>query len=152
MEPSHESLTAAVAAFGDPELASWVASPSSYILREAERPELAHHELWFVIPMHVRPPMSFYAARSTGGQEVLVTTGNAEAVDTIVRAESLTDDALMTVAFDLLRPQGRHLTLEGGQVARTGGRIDLHLQVTDRVAGPRQWHVILDGENSRFQA
>lgn len=156
MQPTHDEILAAVATCGDPEYAAWVSVPGTYVLRPAEVPDLPHHPVWFVIPGEVPHPMSFYVARGPGAEAAVVTSGNPEAVDALVRAEPglVTSPRLPALVFDLLRDQSRHLQLVEGsaRVTPQGTGLTLTFQVLDKVRGiPQAWTVLLDGDRSGLQ-
>ena len=142
--PTHEEVTGAVAALSDPELAGWVESPTSYVLRPADIAVLRHHAAWYVIPIQISRPMGFYVVRGPDGA-VRVSSEQPKAVYTILRAEpelAISAD-LPKAVFELLRPQARSLTFLDGSVQTTPEGWSLTLHVANQDQARETWEVTL---------
>ncbi len=150
MEPTHASVQAAAAAI-DAELAAWTATPESYILRPAKRPELTQHQLYFLIPVDASHPISVFLAVK-GNEAPFVTTGRPEAAWRVVEAEPTlaTSPALPVVVHDLLRDQTRHQqVVEGsGAVSADDTGWTVTFVVDDQASGRERWTVRLAGPAS----
>lgn len=113
---SHTQVTGAVAATGDQELASWVATPGSYVTEPVPMRELAHHQLFRVMPGEVSQPMSFLIALHTGSGQAMVTTSNAGALASLLAAEPAlaSSPELAERVFQLVREESRRQKLLRG--------------------------------------
>lgn len=150
-EPSHPEILAAAQATEDPEMAAWVATPESYILRPASIPGLLHHGAWYLIPARLSRPMGFFVVRGPDGA-VRVSSQRPDAVLAILRQEpELTASAQLPAAvFDLLRPQAHSLSLVGGEARPLPDGWALSLEV-EAPSGRQTWAVVLADSGCSFQ-
>jgi hypothetical protein len=76
-QPTHEQIRFAVAVQADPEFSAWTAQAENYVIRASDKIDLINHRLFFVMPIHLHHPMSFYVA-ADGDNEGRVMTDNPE--------------------------------------------------------------------------
>lgn len=116
-------------ATGDAELDEWTNDPEDYVLLPASIAGVGGWCFFELLPSGASRPVSVLLAVS--GDEVLVTSGNAEAVARVAASTPVMDDeSLAQLVFELWRPRGRAMA----QVPGTG-------QAWRDVAG---WHVLFD--------
>jgi hypothetical protein len=113
---SHNQITEAVAATGDPELAAWVEDPGAYATEPVSMSELEHHRLFRIMPDGVSHPMSFLVILDTRSGVALVTTGNAGALASVLAGEPALAGSpeLAQRVFQLVREESRRQKLLRG--------------------------------------
>jgi hypothetical protein len=149
MQPDHDSLVAAVAATSDAELASWVADPSSYILRPAPEIVLSHHHAYRVVVLDASIPLSFLVV-SNAQDGLVVTTSNPKGLHAVLSAEGYGDSSA-GLAYALVREESREQTLLTGpapQVRHVGAQWQIDLLVKDAARGEELWELRLSDEES----
>jgi hypothetical protein len=151
--PAHNEVVAAVAATGDPELASWVASPDSYVLVPVRLDEAEHHDFFELIPLAASHPIGVLLARQADAGTLVLTSGHPEAVWRVLRADPALAEPNLIV--QLLAPSWDSTEYVGPgseppvATVHDGWRCDL--RVRDRPEGDvERWRVIL-AESSSWQ-
>lgn len=155
--PSHEQVISAVEATGDKELMQWVEG-GQYTARRVDNSLLTAHALYQVFPTHTSHPMSFYMALDLRGGGAFVTTGNAEGLARLVRADpelaespefpawavewlSLVPDTLRILSTPDELPPGVRLSTPPMPpvIDRTPDGVRLELFVIDPEGRVKQW-------------
>ena len=162
-KPTHEQVRYAVALQAHPEFTAWTENPDNYTLRLAETVDLQTRRLYFVLPHHLRHPMSFYAAFDADGNG-RVTTHNPAAVGALVAEDpSLSEsEALPEAIAELIRSHHRRLSVVRSADAlpselqalfsppQRDGAL-LRFQVKPHGRAPEAWTFALRGEDSQLE-
>lgn len=85
-KPTHDQIRFAVAVQADPEFSAWTAQAENYVVRASDKLDLIHHRLFFIMPIHLHHPMSFYVAVD-GDNEGRVMTDNPEGLAWLLARE-----------------------------------------------------------------
>lgn len=152
-EPRHEQLRRAVLATGDAELDQWTNDPEDYVLVPASIDEVGSWSFFELLPTGASRPVSVLLAVS--GEEVLVASGNAEAVARVAAsARGLDDESLAELVFELWRPRGRAMArVPGtGQTWRDVAGWHLLFDIDDAWNGRETWTVLLEPGRARVDA
>jgi hypothetical protein len=85
-QPTHEQIRFAVGVQADPEFSAWTAKAENYVVRASDPLDLLHHRLFFIMPIHLHHPMSFYVAMDEDN-EGRVMTDNPEGLAWLLASE-----------------------------------------------------------------
>lgn len=85
--PTHDEVSAAVAAVADTELASLTESPDSYVLVPVDVASAQHHEFFQLTPLETSHPTGVLLARSVLDGTLVVTSGHPQSVWQVLNAD-----------------------------------------------------------------
>lgn len=153
--PSHAQLRQSVSRLDDHELDLWTADETAYALEAFSPDRLGAWTLWLLTPARTSRPVGVVVARHEGTGELLVTSGNAEAVATVLAGlEAADDQALATLVHGLYRALGRDqkVVAESAHAHREGGGWTVSFDVNDTWNGTENWMAHLHPGNARVHA
>ena len=109
-QPTHEQIRFAVAVQADPEFSAWTANAENYVVRASDKIDLINHRLFFIMPIHLHHPMSFYVAVDEDN-EGRVMTDNPEGLAWLLAKEPelMASDQLPEALTELFRNHNSRL-------------------------------------------
>jgi hypothetical protein len=140
MTIDHTHVLAAVAATGDPEIASWVEQPDDYAILPTEIPGLAAHRVVQIVPGHTSHPMGFYLAVDKKGAGAVL-SDQPDAVGRLVWSEPdlAAREDLAGHVLDLVAPLADQYAVANPAVRRTADEIVVEADVTDPDGEAMRW-------------
>lgn len=140
--PTHTQLRESVSRLADVELDQWTADETAYALEAFSPARLGAWTLWLLTPARTSRPVGVVVARHDDTGELLVTSGNAEAVATVLAGVDAADDhSLATLVHNLYRALGRdqNVVAESAHAHREAGGWTVSFDVNDAWNGTENW-------------